>query len=444
MGKIVISVRGIGKKYRYGFTHGNPNHRTLRDTVVQKTQRFADGLKRIAAKRNPLPQKIPSAVLCPPSSDVRRPTSEPHEFWALKDVSFDVNEGQVLGIIGPNGAGKSTLLKLLSQITEPTEGEIRIKGRVASLLEVGTGFHQELSGRENVFMNGAILGMSKAEIKTKFDEIVAFAGVEKFIDTPVKRYSSGMHVRLAFAVAAHLEPEILLIDEVLAVGDASFQKKCLRKMQDVGLEGRTVLFVSHNMGAMRKLCSRCILLEGGKIVLDSSPEQSILSYLGKLTDQASVEVALPPGKKDAPAEAKCLRFFDEDGKPNITFRLYESWGIVLEFVIYEKLPQVIAAVGLANSDSVPIITYWSKPNDLEPGRYFVRFQCDVELKSCDLNLSVGLSSREKTFYYVSGVGHVTISEVAKGSQPLRASGAGILLSQQEHDIEINENEKPLA
>ena len=185
---------------------------------------------------------------------------ELEELWALKDVSFEIKRGEVTGVIGRNGAGKSTLLKILSRITEPTEGRVTIKGRVASLLEVGTGFHPELTGRENIFLNGAILGMTKREIKAKFDEIVAFAEVEKFLDTPVKRYSSGMYVRLAFAVAAHLEPEILIVDEVLAVGDAQFQKKCLGKMQDVSQDGRTVLIVSHNMAMIRSLCSRAIVL----------------------------------------------------------------------------------------------------------------------------------------------------------------------------------------
>jgi len=189
------------------------------------------------------------------------------EFWALRDVSFDVEPGSIVGIIGRNGAGKSTLLKILSRITEPTEGEIRLRGRVASLLEVGTGFHPELSGRENIFLNGTILGMTRAEVARKFDEIVAFAEVEKFIDTPVKRYSSGMYVRLAFAVAAHLEPEILIIDEVLAVGDVNFQRKCLGKMQEVSRQdGRTILFVSHNMNAVERLCNRCICLSGGKVI----------------------------------------------------------------------------------------------------------------------------------------------------------------------------------
>jgi lipopolysaccharide transport system ATP-binding protein len=201
------------------------------------------------------------------------------EFWALKDVSFEVMQGEVVGIIGRNGAGKSTILKILSRITEPTKGRVRIKGRVASLLEVGTGFHQELTGRENIFLNGAILGMTRAEIRRKFDEIVAFSEVETFLDTPVKHYSSGMYVRLAFAVAAHLEPEILIIDEVLAVGDAAFQKKCLGKMDEVARHGRTVLFVSHNMAAITALCTRGILIESGRLVLSNSPHSVVEKYL---------------------------------------------------------------------------------------------------------------------------------------------------------------------
>src|ERR671933_2216214 len=241
MSDVAIRVEGLSKKYRLG-AHVQP-YKTLRASL----------------------RDVAAAPLRAASRVARRPTtarqgSHRPEFWALKDVSFDVRHGEVLGIIGRNGAGKSTLLKLLSQITAPTEGCIKINGRVASLLEVGTGFHPELTGRENVLLNGAILGMSRTDISRRFDEIVAFADIEKFIDTPVKRYSSGMYLRLAFAVAAHLEPEILIVDEVLAVGDAQFQKKCLGKMQDVSTQqGRTVLFVSHNMNAVQRLCTRCVM-----------------------------------------------------------------------------------------------------------------------------------------------------------------------------------------
>src|SRR3974390_623017 len=204
---------------------------------------------------------------------------ETEEFWALKDVSFEVKQGEVLGIIGRNGAGKSTLLKVLSRITEPSEGRVTLRGRVASLLEVGTGFHNELTGRENIFLNGAILGMTQLEVRKKFDEIVAFAEVERFLDTPVKRYSSGMYVRLAFAVAAHLDPEILVVDEVLAVGDAEFQKKCLGKMEEVAGSGRTGLVVSHNMPAVEGLCSRGICLDAGSIAFNGSASAAVASYL---------------------------------------------------------------------------------------------------------------------------------------------------------------------
>jgi lipopolysaccharide transport system ATP-binding protein len=207
--------------------------------------------------------------------------------WALQDINFSVKQGEVLGIIGRNGAGKSTLLKILSKVTSPTKGNIKVKGRIASLLEVGTGFHPELTGRENIFLNGAILGMTKSEIRSKFDEIVAFSGVEKYIDTPVKRYSSGMYVRLAFAVAAHLEPEILIVDEVLAVGDAEFQKKCLGKMKEVSGEGRTVLFVSHNMASVKSLCTRGIVLENGALAYDGTTDDAVSFYLNRGADQTN-------------------------------------------------------------------------------------------------------------------------------------------------------------
>src|SRR6516162_10151736 len=240
-----ISVDNLSKRYLVGHQSTRRKRYTLRDAITWEARNFARKTADFLRGR----QIVQG--------------DEVEEFWALKDVSFEVKHGEVLGIIGRNGAGKSTLLKILSRITEPTRGRALLRGRVASLLEVGTGFHPELTGRENIHLNGAILGMTRAEIRRKFDEIVAFAGVEKFIDTPVKRYSSGMYVRLAFAVAAHLEPEILVVDEVLAVGDAEFQKKCLGRMSEVAREGRTVLFVSHNLPSIEKLSQRVIVVDGG-------------------------------------------------------------------------------------------------------------------------------------------------------------------------------------
>lgn len=255
----VIKVENLGKKYI--LSHQRPErYIALRDVITNKFKSFGKNVLKSMSHR-PLSM-----------------SSSKEEFWALRDISFEIKRGDRMGIIGRNGAGKSTLLKVISRITEPSTGRITIKGRIASLLEVGTGFHPELTGRENIFLNGAVLGMGKSEIKKKFDEIVAFAEVEKFLDTPVKRYSSGMYLRLAFAVAAHLEPEILIVDEVLAVGDAQFQKKCIGKMEDVGKGGRTVLFVSHNMAALRALCNIGIILDKGNLIQLAEIEDAISKY----------------------------------------------------------------------------------------------------------------------------------------------------------------------
>src|SRR5678810_533032 len=253
-----IRVEGLAKSYRIARALGRQPYRTLQEEVIE------------------LPKTLWKRAMG------RSDTME--TFWALEDVSFEVNEGEVVGIIGRNGAGKSTLLKILSRITEPTHGRAEIYGRVGALLEVGTGFHPELTGRENIFLSGAILGMRRTEIARRFDEIVSFAEVEQFIDTPTKRYSSGMYTRLAFAVAAHLEPEILLVDEVLAVGDSAFQKKCLGKMEDVAGHGRTVFFVSHNTQAVRQLCNRCILLEHGRVVSDAPTDVTLAIYNQRLRE----------------------------------------------------------------------------------------------------------------------------------------------------------------
>jgi lipopolysaccharide transport system ATP-binding protein len=264
MSEPIIKVEGLGKKYIISH-EGKESYRSLRDIISRRAKHMAGGFQKEQQSKE--------------------------EFWALKDVNFEIKQGDAVGIIGRNGAGKSTLLKILSRITEPTHGRIEINGRIASLLEVGTGFHPELTGRENIFLNGAILGMSRVETKRKFDEIVDFSGVEKFLDTPVKRYSSGMYVRLAFAVAAHLEPEILVVDEVLAVGDAEFQKKCLGKMNDVSKnEGRTVLFVSHQMGTIAQLCDKAIFLHKGSVQFIGSVDKGINEYLKGNSNSSSYNI----------------------------------------------------------------------------------------------------------------------------------------------------------
>ena len=278
---VVIRVENLSKEYRLGMI----NHGTLQRDLQSWWARIRgredpNSIIGIARSNNRIEHsaksKGQSALRHAPDAMLENPN-----FLALHDISFDVHQGEVLGIIGRNGAGKSTLLKILSKVTAPTSGVVKIKGRIASLLEIGTGFHPELTGRENVYLNGAILGMTKKEIAYKFDEIVAFSEIEQFIDTPAKRYSSGMYVRLAFAVAAHLEPEILIIDEVLAVGDAAFQKKCLGKMGDVAKEGRTVLFVSHNMKAVKTLCTDAILLTSGELAYDGGVQEAVDRYVDK-------------------------------------------------------------------------------------------------------------------------------------------------------------------
>jgi lipopolysaccharide transport system ATP-binding protein len=318
----MIHVEGIGKRYRLG---QSIRHDTLRDAIMHRAK---------LGKRRPNPSEC---------------RAEEH-FWALRDVSFDVGEGEVVGIIGRNGAGKSTLLKILSRITPPTEGKIRLRGRVASLLEVGTGFHPELSGRENIYMNGAILGMRHQEIRVKFDEIVAFAEVEQFLDTPVKRYSSGMYVRLAFAVAAHLEPEILVVDEVLAVGDAEFQKKALGKMSRVVEQGRTVLFVSHNMAAVSRLCGKGILLERGSVKLEGRSDQVVHAYL--TSDQQGsahrrwTEIDEAPG--DDVVRLREVTVHDEHGEQSDHFNATDSIGVTIRYDVIDDGPVFTHGLNLYN------------------------------------------------------------------------------------------------
>jgi len=319
MSEVIIRVEGLGKSYRLHHQR-QEGYVALRDVLTEKAHAIG---RRLLGRRQMVLDR------------------DEEEFWALRDVSFEVRQGEVIGIIGRNGAGKSTLLKILSRITEPTEGRVRIRGRVASLLEVGTGFHPELTGRENIYLNGAILGMTRAEIKSKFDEIVAFAEVEKFLDTPVKRYSSGMYVRLAFAVAAHLEPEILIVDEVLAVGDAEFQKKCLGKMEQVAkYEGRTVLFVSHNIAAINALTHKALLLERGRLVqhgettvvvrayhemLQATRERSVIQGAGQYTRILSVILLDHEGRKTriyTPGNViKLIVELETDGTPGLSVEI---------------------------------------------------------------------------------------------------------------------------
>lgn len=299
MNQIAVSVKGVSKKY----VIGKQKDGSLRGTL---------------------------------SSLLSAGNSSKEEFWALKDVSFEIQRGDVVGIIGKNGAGKSTLLKILSQITRPTEGEIEINGRVASLLEVGTGFHPELTGRENIFLNGTILGMTRKEVASKFDEIVAFSGIEKFIDTPVKHYSSGMYVRLAFAVAAHLEPEILIIDEVLAVGDAEFQKKCLGKMKDVAGEGRTVIFVSHDLGAVKQLCNKGVVFDKGRIIESGDIDVCLNKYHIREKSMLCQQV-YEKGKRPSSnwAELHSYNLTDTTGKSISSFNLYDGAFLKLEYEVKE-------------------------------------------------------------------------------------------------------------
>jgi lipopolysaccharide transport system ATP-binding protein len=367
--EIVILVENLGKRYQIQHRAERQRYTALRDVIAHKLKTPFQFLRRSQ------------------TSDLRPPTSarsSSEDFWALRDVSFEVRRGEVVGIIGRNGAGKSTLLKILSRITEPTEGRIRILGRVASLLEVGTGFHPELTGRENVFLNGAILGMHRAEIKRKFDEIVAFAEVEKFLDTPVKRYSSGMYVRLAFAVAAHLEPEILIVDEVLAVGDAQFQKKCLGKMQTVAAkDGRTVLFVSHHMPSIQRLCNRVILLAGGQIKLIGSTDQVVPSYLANAASVgSSVDLSsMPENKRRGNGVARFTRveLFSSDGRAVQEIRQGEPMVVRLHIEAKARIDQVLFGFSFVSADGTEIMGTTAHdggiPNHLETG--FHIFNCTI-------------------------------------------------------------------
>jgi lipopolysaccharide transport system ATP-binding protein len=363
MSNTVIRVEELAKKYV--LTHQEKGYKTFRGTITNATKSLSGMFQ---SQKQVSPSK--------------------EEFWALKDVSFEIKQGDRVGIIGRNGAGKSTLLKILSRITEPTDGCIGIKGRVASLLEVGTGFHPELTGRENIFLNGAILGMSKVEIQRKFDEIVAFAEVEKFLDTPVKRYSSGMYVRLAFAVAAHLEPEVLIIDEVLAVGDSQFQKKCLGKMEDVSAkEGRTVLFVSHNMATIKQLCNTGILLERGSLKAQGSMERVMDSYEKSIFYSQSK--ILTPGvmyenlfiPHNANFWITKIEMLDELGKSKLLLSTWDYVNFRIHYVAKETIHKGSGVFSVTTLDNTNLLLCSTMPDrtvmmEISEGEHY--FDCSFQ------------------------------------------------------------------
>jgi homopolymeric O-antigen transport system ATP-binding protein len=364
MSDVTIRVEGIGKQYRLGQiqTYG-----TLRDSIADAVSKSARALRHTGN----------GAVAARPQ---RR-----EKMWALRDVSFDVARGEVVGIVGRNGAGKTTLLKILSRITNPTEGQVTMKGRVGSLLEVGTGFNAELSGRENIFLNGAILGMKRTEIQRKFDEIVEFSGVGRFLDTPVKRYSTGMGVRLAFSVAAHLETEIILVDEVLSVGDVEFQRKCLGKMEDVTNEGRTVLFVSHNLTAVRRLCSRAVLLKAGSMEADGPTESVLATYL---TDQLGDDSAVSEGEAleshiretlwhpTRPFQVKRIAVVDDQGVPRTKFGSDEPIDLLVDYAVKETVSRLELVVEIVDEYGYVLLRTEAEdcpgsglPHISQPGQY---------------------------------------------------------------------------
>ena len=357
MSDIAVKIENLSKSYKIGHK-SQMKHNTMRDMIAEQARLLGHKL------RHPL------------KSSLHAGSDTVEEFWALKDVSFEIKHGDSIGIIGRNGAGKSTLLKVLSRITEPTTGRIEIDGRVASLLEVGTGFHSELTGRENIFLNGSILGM-------KFDEIVAFAEVEQFLDTPVKRYSSGMYVRLAFAVAAHLEPEILIVDEVLAVGDTQFQKKCLGKMEEVGREGRTVLFVSHNMASVQNLCNCALLLEHGEVKKVGAVEDIVEKYLSTsiVNPEIGEDLLRFPRPQHASGDIKLARcmILGSDQKTTVQLKYKEPFSVKLEATPYRDCRELNVVVGIQTVMGQRVFTTTSAEVgavfNASPGTLFAREVC---------------------------------------------------------------------
>jgi lipopolysaccharide transport system ATP-binding protein len=409
MAELAIRVEKLGKQYRIGA--GRPGYRTFREALV-------DGLTAQIKRLRSLSV-----------------SGEDQTIWALRDVSFEVKHGEVLGIIGRNGAGKSTLLKILSRITEPTEGHVEIQGRVGSLLEVGTGFHPELTGRDNIYLNGAILGMRRTEIQSKFDDIVAFAEVERFIDTPVKRYSSGMYMRLAFAVAAHLEPEILLVDEILAVGDLAFQKKCLGKMGDVAKEGRTVLFVSHNLAAVKALCNRAILLHDGRIRQQGEVLQAVLSYLdnGPL-DSPIKEIAVEAHLGDTSRIRVCTVELTNPHSGAFAVLWKQPIELCIEIEVKDWIENACFGLGIVTLDGIAVLTVHhndlgSEPWAFSPGHYQVRVALENNLRAGVYKLSIGaheLVAKDPIFYVPDAVRFEVLDVHAQGSIDYISHNAGLV------------------
>jgi lipopolysaccharide transport system ATP-binding protein len=392
MSDIVIRAESLGKRYRIG---ERQRYLALRDVLARAVS---------APARLFRPRRPPS------------PDGDATHIWALKDVSFEVHQGEVVGIIGRNGAGKTTLLKILAQVTRPTEGRARLKGRVGSLLEVGTGFHSELTGRENVYLSGAILGMSKREIERKFDEMVAFAEVEKFLDTPLKHYSSGMQMRLAFAVAAHLEPEILLVDEVLAVGDVAFQKKCLGKMGDISKTGRTVIFVSHNMGAVRTLCNTGMRLASGKLIGFGAIEPLIDAYMEdclQLTNSHTVRLPKPPQRCNVWMESVSILC---NGEPNSTLETGDKMGLEVKFRSSEPIQKPIVGYLIRSSrgeNAVCSNNYFlpsaGYPKPVTEGTIICDL-ADLPLMAGSYSVSFWLCRNPQEQHHVEDVLHFTVEE----------------------------------
>ena len=401
--KPIIAAEGLSKRYRIGARQAS--YATLRDSIAGALRARFGWLR-------------------------RNGNQEENTIWALKDVSFEVAPGEVLGVIGRNGSGKSTLLKILSRITEPTAGKVDIYGRVGSLLEVGSGFHPELSGRENIYLNGAILGMKRSEIDRKFDEIVAFAETEKFIDTPVKYYSSGMYMRLAFSVAAHLEPEILIVDEVLAVGDVRFQKKCLGKIENIAQQGLTVVLVSHDMEATRKLCRTAVLLNKGAVSHIGNTGAVVEKYLDIHCETRS-DYSIPFNQEDdKPGYAYRLIIESVNGTPISSIPAGQPWQIKVKACLKRQVEYFIAGLGLTTMSGVPVRTTWSKPQTLEPGSYEMVFREDnILLCPGRYFITIGLSSFENTFFYVERAGTLEVSEYSKGIDLVRISNCGLFLNQ---------------